>query len=295
MVQFLYDVYDSEQQNEYLEKLGLESASSIINLTWLVLFYLLIILLHLSLTIIHYNTKSKTNEIDVSCLTRSIRRLFHMFTYNIYVRIMIGSNLFILLNSTSETYEAKLDTKTASYVFALVAFMTSIGLLGLTISQSIKSWNPEKFIKLKYFKELFRDLKPSRAARSYNAIELIRFLILVLLLIYLKTLIVETKAALYAAIQLTFLIVHTVIRPFKHKRHNFIKIVNEIIYFLLCWYLNYFNKLGRWNSISENIFIYSIVSNSIAMLCIALCKFNYLIIDVYSRTICMYKAMLYES
>ena len=66
MLRFLYDLYDSDQQNEYLDKIGLESMSSIINLTSLMLFYVLVILFHLSLTIIHFNTKSKTNETDVS-------------------------------------------------------------------------------------------------------------------------------------------------------------------------------------------------------------------------------------
>ena len=70
---------------------------------------------------------------------------------------------------------------------------------------------------------------------------------------------------MFFLIQVSYLIIIIIIRPFQEKTNNLVEIVNELVLTILISLLLFYNKSSRWNTTIEDIFIYSIMSNSIVV------------------------------
>ena len=57
-------------------------------------------------------------------------------------------------------------------------------------------------------------------------------------------------------------------RPFEDITNNIVEITNEIFFWSMSGSLIYYNKPNRWNSTIEDVFMYTILSNSVVVVCI---------------------------
>ena len=80
------------------------------------------------------------------------------------------------------------------------------------------------------------------------------------------------KVYFLVIVQTLYTIVIAVIKPFDKTQTNLIQIWNEFIFTILSWFLIYYNKVERWNSTIEEVYIRIITSNSFTTLFIILCK-----------------------
>ena len=93
----LHKSVDFEQPNTYLKELGMESGGSfIIHSDRLFVLFLWIILHFLIWLLYSYATKQR------DCKQRLVVKRFKYFTYNVYIRILLGTHTFILVFSMLE-------------------------------------------------------------------------------------------------------------------------------------------------------------------------------------------------
>lgn len=93
---------DYEQKNEELNFIGLESGSTLINLFDTLMTLILFALFHLLLSLCYIKHRSDLNR---SSCTRAIKNLFTVFTFGVYIRLFMETNMIILLSSISELIE----------------------------------------------------------------------------------------------------------------------------------------------------------------------------------------------
>ena len=59
-----------------------------------------------------------------------------------------------------------------------------------------------------------------------------------------------------------------IMRPFEDITNNIVEITNEIFFWSMSGSLIYYNKPSRWNPTIEDVFMYTILSNSVVVVCI---------------------------
>ena len=86
----LIDAFDFHQSNEYLDFLGAESGSTIVNN--LSLFFILFVWMIIHLVVMPFYFKYRKND---SRFAKTIKSIWYFMTFSIYIRILIESYLFI--------------------------------------------------------------------------------------------------------------------------------------------------------------------------------------------------------
>ena len=219
-------------------------------------------------------------------------------TLSVYVRVMIEVYLVLLLSSLFEIRYHISDHigNKFSYMYALVLII----LLFLLILLSMivwKSYNTTHQIKQSYyFRELFSGIKEDssqnarnssssvaprhsidaerskyvslkiKKARLFTPIFLLRRLILVLLIqIFMKLSSHYYKVAIYSSLQLAYIMILVIILPFKSWKDNFSLMINETVFFVLLLSFIYFDEPTKWSSITETVFIGTIIANNVVL------------------------------
>ena len=94
IIENINNYFLSEQSNENLSNIGINSGSTIVNLLKLFYTIILIVLLHLVFLRFYVKWKKYTKE---SKWRKIGERIFRLFTYSIYIRIILQSFIPILL------------------------------------------------------------------------------------------------------------------------------------------------------------------------------------------------------
>ena len=183
-----------------------------------------------------------------------------LFTFALYIRIILKTNQYILVSWISEIYHFN-TSETKRIISLVIAFFTLIAWIIMIITvilfvfiqngDSLEE-SPDKRSK---FAHLFNGISPNKKSRLYIAILQIRRAIFVTLLITVgpvSSILVISILSGLQVIYLTILII--IIRPFELVKCNLIEIVNEMYFFTLLASLLRFNSIADWEGTPTTIY-----------------------------------------
>ena len=106
------------------------------------------------------------------------------------------------------------------------------------------------------FGELYAGLRNTTWARVYLTFQLMRRILFVVLLITLAQVSSSAITWTISSLQIIYLIMLLILRPFEGLNDNIIEIINEVFFsYFLCWLLH-FNSEDIWSSTTTDIYSY---------------------------------------
>ena len=210
-----------------------------------------IISLHIILFGLRKWTMNREPEGRCSKLKRlikhAIRRAFELFTFAVYIRVILELNQFFLVSSINEIYEhdTSENLNTISFVFAILLLLSFVLLLIFTLLFSVLSYRPneESWNKMS---EYINGFKTDKAHRSFVVALQSRRLLSVVILICLYSVSLHIIIGVLTSFQWIFFIYVVALRPYRELKSNIVKILNELIFLFLLSSLNFLNKESDW-------------------------------------------------
>ncbi|CAI2371646.1 unnamed protein product [Moneuplotes crassus] len=254
-----------DQDNSYLETIGVESSTSLLNNFGFVLCMLLMLALYpLVMTLKFCVNYENENKCSVNYLMILI---IDLFNFTIYIRLVLGGFQLLLICCISEVIKFDLETipNIISMVFSVLILTVCVGTIALSfyIFYSKRDFHdPDKYYKLN---EFITGLKNTRYARIYPFLGLMRRTMFVIWLLTFTWLECVYLTAGMMVVQILFVLSLVTLRPFDRPENNLIEIVNEIIYTTLLSIMIICDKVDEWSSTVTNIFCYIILANSLVI------------------------------
>ena len=213
----LKDIYSYlyfEQSNESLNNIEINSGSTFINLLKLFLTILLIILFHIVYLIIYWCWWKLKNK---NKWRRTGEKLFNIFTFSIYIRIILQYYIIMLLSWFNEIHELKVNNsaKLTSFSLNIIIFIIILSIFGLWIMQVKKAHPKLKIRKQFYFIEFFNGLKNKTCSRMFPIVYMGQRILSWFLIIFLAYLNVIIKMSILTIIQSLNLLYLLAMRPFE--------------------------------------------------------------------------------
>ena len=267
---FVSNFFDFRLRNSYLEKLGIKSESTIVNVYSFIISIIIIWVLHLWIKLIQ---KLLMKESKSECWTKLLS-IFHMiltklevfFTFALYIRIVLKINQYILISWLSEIYNFDYDgfKRTASITFAFLTLFAWIVLIIVTIylaiSKSAFSF-PESPDKRSKFEQLFNGVSLNRKSRLYVPLLQLRRAIFVTLLITVEPISSILVISILIGLETVYLGLLIFIRPFELVKCNAIEIINEVYFLIMLATLLKCNTATRWEGLPTTVYTWFITSN----------------------------------
>ncbi|CAI2380327.1 unnamed protein product [Moneuplotes crassus] len=254
-----------DQDNSYLETIGVESSTSLLNNFGFALCMLLMLALYpLVMTLklcVNYENENKCSVNYLMIL------IIDLFNFTIYIRLVLGGFQLLLICCISEVIKFDLETipNIISMMFSVLILTVCVGTIALSfyIFYSKRDFHdPDKYYKLN---EFITGLKNTRYARIYPFLGLMRRTMFVIWLLTFTWLECVYLTAGMMVVQIFFVLSLVTLRPFDRPENNLIEIVNEIIYTTLLSIMIICDKVDEWSSTVTNIFCYIILANSLVI------------------------------
>jgi hypothetical protein len=198
-----------------------------------------------------------------------LRKMIDFIVTKVYIRLFMLAYVFLLLTAIPEAMDKQDESSmNGSMYAAYVVSAVCIGLLTISIIEWIRFFNPSKFEKAYWFKEMFSGLHSSNYARLYPVIWISRRLILVTFLIYFDNLSYLIKTCVAALIHITFLI-YLLIKPvFATKVDKLYEITNESGLIICFSMMIYGDSDDKWTDLYAYIYLGTI------LLCVSIVLFT---------------------
>jgi hypothetical protein len=173
VVVFIEEKYDFAQMNPYLFLLGLESGSAIVTVTNLLIVLFFVFCVHVSMCAIYLIMKY---ALKLNWIPKQLRKVLSSLTFGTYITVLLETYLlimFVVMNEISENDDGSAQkSDSLKIAYTILTFMILFNIL--VIYQWIKSFSPNEFAKIKYFKTLFEGLKNSKWSRAFPVLFLLR-------------------------------------------------------------------------------------------------------------------------
>ena len=287
----IIEEFDFKQSNQSLELLDIKSDSSIYNISPVIILVLTIIAIHLLILFLYKLISTEAPEGRWKFVKRIsikfVNKMFVILTFSWHIRYIFETNQYVLISWINEMYSFKIfDLKRViSLLFSILVLWMCFCLIIFVSWLSLSSY---EVIKNNHNKvgEIFNGVKMMKRSKLYVSILLIRRAIFVILLITLQSIQSWILVSMLGILHIWYLIYIIILRPFEEKRNNIIEIVNEIFFSILLNSLIFLNSESVWNSTLTEIYMWIIISNTLAIFLIIICKY-YLIIEIvdYFRTL----------
>ena len=255
------------QPNSYLNDIGIASGSTYINLSKLLFFILWIAFTHGLFVLIFNYYKCK----DRNRVCKGIyNTMFSIYSFSIYIRLIIEAYLMILLSWFSEIYE--LDT---SNTINIVSFYTNIVILIIVISlliiwiwQIFKAHPTHNPRKQTYFVEFFGGLRDTTYSRIISAVFLVQRILSWIVVIFLVNFNLTIKLSILTVIQASHLMYLLIVRPYEDRKDFLLEWISQFIVVFFSTILSKFSSKNDWNSFLNwtliiAIMVWALISNTI--------------------------------
>ena len=275
MSQLLNSV-DFYLENRDLKYFGLFSGNFLINNFSFIFIILIITIIQPLFLTIHWLWMMKV-RVD-SRRYRIWNKLYQLFVFSIFIRLFMETSQFMMISSIYQIYSWNLsDFKhLLSFVLSIIWVIIIITIITLSF------WNWRKRMESYdennhyYLKEFLSSIKDHPWARIYSTLLMTRRLLLVSLLILGNSLLSIYLVSTMIWIQVVYLSLMLILRPFKEFKDNLIIVLNDVYYLVLISILAYFNDPERWNDTIATMYMYLIMSNSSLIIFILTGKSNIL-------------------
>ena len=268
---FVSNYFNFGLENKNLEKFEIKSDSTIVNMTSFFLSIIIMWILHFWIFLIQKLLPKKCKSNCWSNLLSGIhwflQKLMVLFTFSLYIRIIMETCQFILIAWVSEIYQFDFDgiKRKISIIIAFFILIAWIAIIVITILFAL-SKNADKFSespeKRSKFAHLFDGVSPNKKSRLFVWLLQIRRAVFIILLIIVgpKSLIIVIS--LLVGLQLIYLVLLGSIRPYKMTVWNFIEITNEFYFLVMLAFLIKYNTAADWKEIPTTVYTWLISSNS---------------------------------
>ena len=252
--------FDCTQQNDYLNDIGLQSWSTIINISLSVFFNIWIMIAHISLYLLYFWVKSNRN-----CFSKFVFNLLKVMTFSVYIRMLLESVLLFSTSTTQELYLIKPPSapRTISFWFALLLFLflwwTSIFVLVFHSKSTEVTFNDRMY----WIREIYKAFKQNRTSKLYFFVFIIRRLTLTCWISFGQSLPKLVRIIIFWLLQIPSLPYIIYWRPYLKTKENICEILNEFIYSFLCIFLIFANSESRWTNTLAFIIISILIANSL--------------------------------
>ena len=195
----------------------------------------------------------------LSCIHWFLQKLMELFTFALYIRIILESNQFILIAWVSEMYQFNFN-ETKRKISIIIAFLILIAWIALivitiliTFSKDVNKLSESKDKKSK-FAHLFDGLSPNKKSRLFAWLLQIRRAIFVILLIIFgpKSLIIVISVLV--GLQLIYLLLLAAIRPYEVVIWNIIEMTNEFYFLIILAFLLKYNTAADWKGTPTTVY-----------------------------------------
>ena len=243
-----------------MSRLGINSKCAIVNYDKMFLILIIAILFHLFLLSLYACYKNKNNY-----FARKVKKLFKFFTFALYLRFLMLSYMLLLLSCENELYNMELSSNKHKYSFGITCFITLclVFIWVLSFLYAIKAKNDDFDTEKSYFSELMIDARLTKCGKLLNFILLSRIVFSVTWIIMSQKLDKYVRICVYICIQLFFLILTPIVKPYEQKRDNITQFVNDWFYLFACSWLLFFNVQSDWSDASTSTYMMIIAINSL--------------------------------
>ena len=182
-----------------------------------------------------------------------------LFTFALYIRIILKTNQYILLSWVSEIYYSNYSG--AKRIFSMIiAYLTLIAWISMIIAviwfALTKDFNnyQESSDKRSKFAHLFNGVSQNPKSRLYVAFLQIRRAIFVILLVNIEPVSSILVICILIGLQVVYLVILVIIRPFELVKCNIIEIVNEMYFLTMLASLLKYNNVVIWEGTPTAIY-----------------------------------------
>ena len=267
--------FDFQIDNYYLEVIGMNSGSSIINILNIIYVVIFNIFLHLLFLLIYFLTKNIRKD-EGKC-KKVTSYWVRYFTLCVYLRLILQSNQFLLICSAYEInlFGTKTLNRFISFIIAAIIYVFWIKITLISILKAFQARIPSINIHNKIFEEFFAGIKDSKLSKYYTSMLMIRRAIFVSFLIFWDSLNFYIKIGVLDLIQALCIIYLIYTRPFKNSKISIINIINDIEFIGLCSLLFKFNKQSDWTQTIKYVFTGTIGGTGLIVVFILLCNLTF--------------------
>ena len=278
---FASNYFDFGLENKNLEKFGIKSDSAIVNLTSFLLSIIIIWILHFWIFLIQ---KVLPNESKSNCWSKFLsgihwllQKLIVLFTFALYIRIIMETYQFILIAWVSEIYQFDFDGIKRE-ISIIIAFLILIAWIAVILITILFTLSKDAYIlsdsidKRSKFDHLFNGVSLNKKSRLFIWILQIRRAVFVILLITVGPKSSIIVISLLVGFQLIYLVLLGTIRPYKVAIWNFIEMTNEFYFLVILAFLLKYNTAADWKETPTTIYTWLISSNSLVCLLINIGK-----------------------
>ena len=183
-----------------------------------------------------------------------------LFTFALYIRVILQTNQFILISWVSEIYQFNFygTKRIISTIIALFVFIAWIAIIAITI---ILTWSNDAY-KLyespderSKFEQLFSEVSLNKKSRIFVWLLQIRRAVFVILLITIGPEFSIIAISILVGLQLIYFILLVVIRPYKEVNCNAIEIINELYFLVIIASLLKYNTADDWEGTPTTAYI----------------------------------------
>ena len=273
-------------ENKNLEKFEIKSDSTIVNMTFFLLSIIIIWILHfwifLTQKLLAKESKLNCWSYLLTCIHWFLQKLMVLFTFALYIRIILQSNQFILISWVSEIYQFNFNEtkRKISIIIALLILIAWIALIVITtlftFSKDVNKIS-ESQDKRSKFAHLFDGLSPNKKSRLFAWLLQIRRAIFVILLIILGPKSSIIVISLLVGLQFIYLLLLAAIRPYEVVIWNVIEMTNEFYFLVLLAFLLKYNTAVDWKETPTTVYTWLISSNSFVCLFVNISKLLFLL------------------
>ena len=270
--------FDFELNNNSLSYVGVNSDSSVYNLSPFIVTMLAMLAVHLVVLVLSkLLTKCRTDwrwGWLIKFMKWATEKLFKFLTFSFYIRTVLEMDQFLLICSVYEVYSFNISQlfRVISLGFAMltIAAWVITSAFVFYLSASLYTVDESKHSKLG---EFFNGLKMQRRFKLHAFMLMLRRTVFVVLLLMWDSVASRLLIGVLAFLQLIYLAYVCFMRPFWQFKDNLIEIVNEIYFLLLLSTLIYLNEESYWSPTATSIYIWSVFSNSMVVFVISMSRF----------------------
>ena len=196
----------------------------------------------------------------LTCIHWFLQKLMVLFTFALYIRIILQSNQFILIAWVSEIYQFNFNEtkRKISIIISLLILIAWIALIVITtlftFSKDVNKIS-ESQDKRSKFAHLFDGLSPNKKSRLFAWLIQIRRAIFVILLIILGPKSSIIVISFLVGLQFIYLLLLAAVRPYEVVIWNVIEMTNEFYFLVLLAFLLKYNTAADWEGTPTNAYI----------------------------------------
>ena len=196
-------------------------------------------------------SKSNCENCLLLIIHRILQKLMVLFTFTLYIRVILETNQFILLSSVSEIYHFNFSgtKRIVSTSIAFLAFIgwvaTIVGMVLLALSKDVGKFSesPEKRSK---FAHLFDGISLNKKSQLFAWLLQIRRAIFAILLITVEPKSSIIVISILVGLQLIYFVILVAIKPYGEINCNVIEITNELYFLAFLASLLKYNTAAGW-------------------------------------------------